>query len=135
MLGFFRNVCHIQHLSLISPSLLLIIDRNLQDAKPCLYYMRTGICKYGQACKYHHPQPATNGNVLPVPVYGAGGSAVVPSSGAQSGGELSSAALSKGAYVSSSVFQLPQSYMPVIMPSPGWNTYMVCSYCLRSLTY
>ncbi|KAK6141181.1 hypothetical protein DH2020_025064 [Rehmannia glutinosa] len=55
-----------------------------QDAKSCPYYMRTGSCKYGSACKFHHPQPALSANVLPVvgPVYGSGGSAVLPSSGA-----------------------------------------------------
>ncbi|KAI3465605.1 hypothetical protein Pfo_022268 [Paulownia fortunei] len=97
-----------------------------QDARPCPYYMRTGSCKYGYACKFHHPQPALATNVLPVvgPVYGSGGSAVVPSSGATSVGELSAASLSKATYFASSL-QLPQSYMPLFLsPSQGWNTYM-----------
>ncbi|KAH6764709.1 hypothetical protein C2S52_013673 [Perilla frutescens var. hirtella] len=97
-----------------------------QDVKPCPFYMRTGICRYGYACKFHHPQPALTTNVLPVvgPVYGSGGSAVVPSSGASSAGELSAASLSKATYFGSSL-QIPQNYMPLFLPpSQGWNTYM-----------
>ena len=29
----------------------------IQDEKPCAYYMCTGACKFGIACKFHHPQP------------------------------------------------------------------------------
>ncbi|KAI3457363.1 hypothetical protein Pfo_014026 [Paulownia fortunei] len=96
-----------------------------QDGKPCPYYMRTGSCKYGYGCKFHHPQPTSAANVLPVvgPAYGSGGSAVVPSSGAPSVGELSAPSLSKATYFSSSL-HLPQNYMPIILPaSQGWNTY------------
>ncbi|KAL1567616.1 zinc finger CCCH domain-containing protein 3-like isoform X1 [Salvia divinorum] len=93
-----------------------------QDAKPCPFYMRTGLCKYRYACKFHHPQPTlAAANVLPVmrPVYGLGGSAVVPSSASVSG-----ASLSKATYFASSL-QVPQSYMPLFLPqSQGWNTYM-----------
>ncbi|XP_057784821.1 zinc finger CCCH domain-containing protein 66-like isoform X1 [Salvia miltiorrhiza] len=100
-----------------------------QDAKPCPFYMRTGLCKYGYACKFHHPQPTlAAANVLPVvgPVYGSGGSAVVPSSGASSASvaSVSAASLSKATYFASSL-QVPQSYMPLFLPpSQGWNTYM-----------
>ncbi|KAL3849015.1 hypothetical protein ACJIZ3_010897 [Penstemon smallii] len=88
-----------------------------QDAKPCLYYMRTGLCKYGYVCKFNHPQLTTAPNVLPVYA-----SAVVPPS---SVGEFSTAALSNTSYFPSSVVQLPQSYMPVMLSQPqGWNTYM-----------
>ncbi|KAL5723583.1 Zinc finger CCCH domain-containing protein [Ranunculus cassubicifolius] len=36
-----------------------------QDEKPCPYYMRTWSCKFGIACKFHHPQPAGVGTMLP----------------------------------------------------------------------
>lgn len=88
--------------------------------------MRTGSCKYGYACKFHHPQPALAANVLPVlgPVYGSGGSAAVPSSGAPSA-SVSATSVSKATYFASS-YQVPQSYMPLLLPpSQGWNTYMV----------
>lgn len=91
--------------------------------------MRTGSCKYGYACKFHHPQPALAANVLPVlgPVYGSGASAVVPSTGAPSA-SVSAASVSKATYFASS-YQVPQSYMPLFLPpSQGWNTYMVCSF-------
>lgn len=88
--------------------------------------MRTGLCKYGYACKFHHPQPAlATTNFLPVagPIYGSGGSGVIPSSGSSSASELPS--LSKATYFASSL-QHPQSYMPLFLsPSQGWNTYMV----------
>ncbi|KAG8387058.1 hypothetical protein BUALT_Bualt03G0213800 [Buddleja alternifolia] len=96
-----------------------------QEEKSCPYYMRTGLCKYGYACKFHHPQPTSSANVLPVgPVYGSGGSAVVPITGAPSVGEHSGASVSKPAYFSGSLVHLPQSYMPIILsPSQGWNAY------------
>lgn len=107
----------------------------MQEAKPCSFYMRTGLCRYGYACKFDHPQPALAANVLPVvgPVYGSGGSAVVPSSGASSASELSAASLSKATYFASPL-QIPQSYMPLFLPpSQGWNTYMVCRFVIMVL--
>ncbi|KAL8511254.1 hypothetical protein ACS0TY_017892 [Phlomoides rotata] len=97
-----------------------------QDIRPCPFYMRTGLCKYGYACKFHHPQPALATNFLPVagPMYGSGGSAVMPSSGSSSASELSASPFSKATYFASSL-QHPQSYMPLFLPpSQGWNTYM-----------
>ncbi|XP_011100471.1 zinc finger CCCH domain-containing protein 3 isoform X1 [Sesamum indicum] len=97
-----------------------------QDGKACPYYMQTGLCKYGYACKFHHPQPTSAANVLPVvgPVYGSGASAVAPSSGAPSVGEIPAPTLPKATYFSSSLLHVPQSYMPIILsPSQGWNTY------------
>lgn len=31
---------------------------SVQDEKECAYYLRTGTCKYGTTCKYHHPVSA-----------------------------------------------------------------------------
>lgn len=30
----------------------------LQGEKECSYYLKTGQCKFGITCKFHHPQPA-----------------------------------------------------------------------------
>ncbi|OEL14888.1 Zinc finger CCCH domain-containing protein 63 [Dichanthelium oligosanthes] len=30
-----------------------------QNEKECAYYLRTGQCKFGSTCKFHHPQPST----------------------------------------------------------------------------
>lgn len=114
----------------IRPQLIVLVYFN-QDTKSCSYYMRTGICKYGHVCKFHHPQPALATNLLPVagPMYGSGGSAVMPSSGSSSASELSTAPLSKATYYATSL-QHPQSYMPIYLsPSQGWNPYMVCHSC------
>lgn len=35
-----------------------------QGEKECSYYVKTGQCKFGRSCKFHHPQPA--GIQLPV---------------------------------------------------------------------
>lgn len=32
-----------------------------QGEKECPYYMRTGSCKYGSTCRFHHPEPTTVG--------------------------------------------------------------------------
>ncbi|KAL3652625.1 zinc finger CCCH domain-containing protein [Castilleja foliolosa] len=88
-----------------------------QDGKPCPYYMRTGSCKYGYTCKFHHPQPTSAGSVLPMvgSAYGSGGSTVLASNGAPSVGEYSAAR---------SLLHLPQSCVPVILPgSQRWNAY------------
>ncbi|KAL0307159.1 UNVERIFIED_CONTAM: Zinc finger CCCH domain-containing protein 37 [Sesamum radiatum] len=87
---------------------------SLQDGKACPYYMRTGLCKYGYACKFHHPQPTSAANVLPVvgPVYGSGASAVAPSSGAPSVGEIPAPTLPKATYFSSSLLHVPQATCP-----------------------
>lgn len=39
--------------------MLVVSDSDLQ------YYMRTGMCKFGASCKYHHPR---QGGVSPAPV-------------------------------------------------------------------
>merc|ERR1711959_16774 len=34
--------------------------------KPCSYYMETGHCKYGKACKWHHPEWPSQVPVMPM---------------------------------------------------------------------
>ncbi|KAL4325754.1 hypothetical protein GQ457_11G003440 [Hibiscus cannabinus] len=38
----------------------------IPDEKSCPYFMRTGSCKFGVACKFHHPHPASPGAGLSV---------------------------------------------------------------------
>lgn len=39
-----------------------------QGEKDCSYYMRTGQCKFGVTCKFHHPQPAGIQVSAPLPL-------------------------------------------------------------------
>jgi hypothetical protein len=97
--------------------------------------MRTGSCKFGVACKFHHPQPAPVGTVLPVAgdgTFGSMGSTVVPSSGLPYVGGLPAWSLPKMSYVSGPRMPGLQPYMSVVLspsqcvvPAPGWSTYMV----------
>ncbi|XP_051151794.1 zinc finger CCCH domain-containing protein 12-like [Andrographis paniculata] len=104
-----------------------------QGAKPCPYYMRTGSCRFGYACKFDHPHPhpPSPANVLPMvrPMYGSGGSAIAPSSGPLSAGEHSAVPLSQAAYVSNPLHLLP-SYMPIYLAPPGWETNPVSEFNL-----
>lgn len=98
-----------------------------QDAKQCDYYMRTGSCRYGYACKFHHPQPPLAANVVPMvrPGSGSGTSVLAPSSGPPSGGKYSAMSLPEATYVSPS-FPPPPNYMPIyVSPFQGWDTYAV----------
>lgn len=87
----------------------------VQDENPCSYYMRTGACKFGIGCKFHHPQPDS----------------AVPVTGPASHGSTASWSSPKSTYISAPRSG-PQTYMPVIYPpsqgmvsAPEWNTYMV----------
>lgn len=108
----------------------------LQDEKSCPYYMRTGSCKFGVACKFNHPQPTSLGTNLP-PATGSSalgsiGLSALPSSGLPYGGGLPTWSLPRAPYISGPRLQGSQGYMPVFVspsqgtiPAPGWNTYMV----------
>ncbi|KAL0354268.1 UNVERIFIED_CONTAM: Zinc finger CCCH domain-containing protein 3 [Sesamum angustifolium] len=75
----------------------------------CGFYLKTGTCKYGSTCKYHHPKDRQGDNR---PKDRA--SAVAPSSGAPSVGEIPAPTLPKETYFSSSLLHVPQSYIPII---------------------
>lgn len=97
----------------------------IQDENPCPYYMRTGACKFGIGCKFHHPQP----------------DAAVPVTGPAGYGITASWSAPKSAYISASRSGGSQTYMPVIYPpsqgmvsTPEWNTYMVSKSNLYRLT-
>ena len=44
------------------------MTNNNIEAEICRYYMQTGQCKYGAACKYHHP-PRDQGRAVSSLVY------------------------------------------------------------------
>ena len=101
--------------------------------------MRTGSCKFGPACKFHHPQPASPGTVIPFtppPAFGSTGSTVLPPSNLHYGGGLPAWSFPRVPYMPSP--PQPQSYMPVVVsPSQGiisaggWNTYVVSIFSVK----
>lgn len=93
--------------------------------------MRTGACKFGPACKFHHPQPASPVfPAAPPPAFGSAGSTVLPSSNLPYAGGLPTWSLPRVPYHLSG--PQPPPYMPVvvspsqgIISAPNWNTYVV----------
>lgn len=81
----------------------------LQNEAECAYYMRTGQCKFGSTCKFHHPQPSNMMvSLRGSPVYPPVPSATTP-------GQLSYP-LSRGSFIPGARWQAPSSYTPLIMP-------------------
>lgn len=88
-----------------------------QEEKSCPYYMRTGACKFGIACKFNHPELSSAADALPVLGTAVGGSAgliIIPSSGLSYAGGIPSWSLPNETYLFSPLSQ-----------GLGWNTYMV----------
>ncbi|KAF7145319.1 hypothetical protein RHSIM_Rhsim04G0048700 [Rhododendron simsii] len=117
-------------------NLKLEMPRSSEEGNACSYYMRTGSCKFGVACKFHHPQPASAGTFSPVSgpaVYGFPSSSVPTSSGLHFGGGAPTMSLPRVPYLSGPFAQGPQAYIPLVLsPSEGiaahgWNTLLGCS--------
>lgn len=94
----------------------------MQNEAECAYYLRTGQCKFGNTCKFHHPQPS---NMMVAfsgsPVYPAVQSPTSP------GQQWS---LTRASFVPSPRWQPPSNYAQMILPQgvvsvPGWNAYRV----------
>ncbi len=111
-------------------ALLILIVNFLQEEKDCAYYMRTGSCKYGVTCKFHHPQPAAMGALVSM-----SGSSLYATPATQSSstpqphpaGPPSWPIAARAPYL-----QVPSTFAPVIVPPlqgvvsmTGWNTYQV----------
>jgi hypothetical protein len=99
------------------------IDINeMQGEKECSYYMKTGQCKFGSTCKFHHPEfggiPVTPG------IYPALQSASVPSPLTYaSNWQMGRSPAVPGSYIAG-------SYTPMVLPSgmvplQGWSPYPV----------
>ncbi|KAK8611754.1 hypothetical protein V6N13_131796 [Hibiscus sabdariffa] len=104
-------------------------NEKLKDEKSCPYFMRTGSCKFGVACKFHHPHPASTGAGLSV--NGLKGLSVLPPTGVPYAGGFPTWPLLLAPFVSGLCLQT-QSYMPLvvspsqnIIPAIGWSTYMM----------
>lgn len=81
----------------------------------CSYYLRTGQCKFGNTCKFHHPQPSNA-------MVSFRGSPIYPA--------VQSPTISRGSYLPSPRWQDHSSYPQMILPQglmqvPGWNAYPV----------
>lgn len=99
----------------------------LQNEAECAYYLRTGQCKFGNTCKFHHPQP-TNMMVS------LNGSTVYPTVQSPTTGQQSYAGgitnWSRASFIPSPRWQGPSSYAPLLLHQgmvsvPGWNAYGV----------
>lgn len=100
--------------------------------------MRTGACKFGIACKFHHPEPTELGAVLPVTpsAYDPKGMSPSASSGLTYAGGIPAWSFPSAPYMSSPRMQGRAAYMPVVLsPSQGvmptlqdWSLYTVSNY-------
>jgi hypothetical protein len=101
------------------------IDINkMQGEKECSYYMKTGHCKFGSTCKFHHPEfgggPVTPG------IYPSSQSPSVPSPYAYApftNWQMGRSPVVPGSYI-------PGSYPPMMLssgmvPLQGWSPYPV----------
>eukprot|EP00256_Glycine_max_P052389 XP_014618719.1 zinc finger CCCH domain-containing protein ZFN-like isoform X2 [Glycine max] len=90
-----------------------------QNEPECTYYLRTGQCKFGNTCKFHHPQPSNMMlSLRGSPVYPTVHSPTTPGQQSYAG----------GTYIPSPRWQGPSSYAPLILPQgvvsvPGWSAY------------
>lgn len=100
----------------------------MQNEAPCAYYIRTGQCKFGSTCKFHHPQPTNMMVSLSgSPVYPTVQSPTTPGQQSYPGGVTN---WSRASFIPSPRWQGPSSYAPLILPPgvvsvPGWNAYSV----------
>ena len=102
----------------------------LKDEIDCAYYLRTGQCKFGSTCKFHHPQPSNMMvSLRGSPVYPSIPSPTTPGQQSYAGG-ITNWPLSRTSFIPSPRWQAPSSYPPLILPQgvvsvPGWNAYSV----------
>ncbi|XP_042492285.1 zinc finger CCCH domain-containing protein 43-like [Macadamia integrifolia] len=94
--------------------------------RECPYYMRTGSCKYGSNCRFHHPDPtAVGGGDIP-----SGSVSLHPSGGSQP----VSASWSSPPNETVPYLDPANSYVPMMLPpqgvhpNPKWNGYQAPAY-------
>ncbi|KAL8195752.1 hypothetical protein R6Q57_025505 [Mikania cordata] len=109
-----------------------------QGEKECSYYVKTGLCKFGVTCKFHHPQPA--GMIPPPPPQPLSGGPLSAMPTAMYPNVQSPSVVSSQPYgllasnwpVTGAPFvsgpYLPGTYGPMLTPPgmisfPGWNPY------------
>ncbi|GMN38096.1 hypothetical protein TIFTF001_007335 [Ficus carica] len=97
-----------------------------QGEAECSYYLKTGQCKFGITCKFHHPQPAGTSVTASAPqFYPPVQSPSVPIP-EQYGGPSTSLRVARppllpGSYVQGAYG--PVLFPPGVVPIPGWNPY------------
>ncbi|KAF7804820.1 BTB/POZ domain-containing protein [Senna tora] len=99
-----------------------------QGEKECSYYLKTGQCKFGITCKFHHPQPAGTSMPASAPqFYQQVQSPTVPLP-EQFGGASTSLRVGvarppmmPGSYVQGAYG--PVLLSPGVVPFPGWSPY------------
>lgn len=99
----------------------------LQGEKECAFYIKTGQCKFGASCKFHHPQPAGTSVTSPAPsFYPTVQQVSVPSHHQYPtyvGWQVARPSVLPGSYMPVSY---PRMLSPGIVPVQGWNPYAVC---------
>ena len=115
--GFLRRIVKL-------PYVLLL----WQGEKECSYYLKTGQCKFGITCKFHHPQLAGISTPSARPFYQTVQSSSIPSPH-QYRGPLTSYRIGRPPILAGSC--APGAYGPLLLPPgvvpiPGWSTYSVC---------
>lgn len=99
-----------------------------QGENECSYYLKTGQCKFGMTCKFHHPQPSGMSMPSPArPFYPTVQSSSIPSND-QYGGSLTNyrtgrPPLLPGSYPPGAYG--PMMLPPGVVPIQGWSTYSV----------
>lgn len=124
----------------LKSSLLNNLSFNCQQGeRECTYYVKTGQCKFGATCKFHHPQPANlqipahslASQVAPVPapvaapgLYPTMQSPSVPST-QQYGIVVARPPLLPSSYVQGPYG--PMLFSPGVVSYPSWSSYPVCA--------
>lgn len=117
---------------------LFFVSSPSQNETQCAYYLRTGQCKFGSTCKFHHPQPTNMMVSLSgSPVYPTIQSPTTPTQQSYPGGIAN---WSRASFIASPRWQGPSSYAPLLLPQgvlsvPGWNAYSVSFYPVFSTFY
>ncbi|THF96011.1 hypothetical protein TEA_027276 [Camellia sinensis var. sinensis] len=99
---------------------------HIQNETECAYYLRTGQCKFGSTCKFHHPQPSNMMvSLRGSPVYPTVHSPTTPGQQSYPGG-ITNWPLSRASFIPSPRWQGPSSYAPLILPQgvmsvPGYT--------------
>ncbi|XP_029127023.1 zinc finger CCCH domain-containing protein 32 [Cajanus cajan] len=105
-----------------------------QGEKECSYYLKTGQCKFGITCKFHHPQPADASLPASAPqFYQQVQSPTIPLP-EQYGGASTSLRVARPFVLSGSYVQGaygPILLSPGVVPFPGWSHYSVRETCVR----
>ncbi|KAL5983876.1 hypothetical protein ACLOJK_017972 [Asimina triloba] len=96
-----------------------------QGEKECSYYVKTGHCKFGVTCKFHHPQPAGISVPAPAPAFYPTVQSPSAPSPTQYGG-VGSWQVARPPLITGSYVQGPYATMMFssgVVPIPGWSSY------------